>query len=55
MAKNKLRQKKMIQARQRDEDRRPITWLKNSDGSFTWYTKDWVELKNMNRQLTPDE
>jgi hypothetical protein len=38
--KNKLRIKKMDQARERDKGRQPVGWARNEDGSFTWFLAD---------------
>lgn len=52
--KNKLRIKKMDQARERAKGRQPIGWSRNEDGSFIWYMEGWEKI-NTARMLNPDE
>jgi hypothetical protein len=51
--KNKLRIKKMDQARERASGRQPVGWARKEDGSFIWFLAD--EKINSARSLNPEE
>jgi hypothetical protein len=51
--KNKLRIKKMDQARERDKGRQPVGWERNEDGSFILFLAD--EKINSARSLNPEK
>jgi len=52
--KNKLRIKKMDQAREREKGRQPVGWARKKDGSFNYLYPNFSKI-NSARSLNPEE